>query len=184
MDTVQLAVDAGARAVVLREKDLDTAVREALGRQLREVLGPSSGLLIVASDVALAHRVAADGVHLAARDAFPLASSEAPALVGRSCHDSDELQKAASEACSYITLSPVFASASKAGYGPPLDAPGLAALARKAHPTLVFALGGITATNASACIQSGAHGVAVMGAIMDADDPADASAELLARLPR
>jgi thiamine-phosphate pyrophosphorylase len=72
-------------------------------------------------------------------------------------------------------LSPIFASPSKPGYGPALGTDALASL-----PLPCFALGGVTATNAAACLAAGAAGIAVMGAVMTAADPAAAVRELLA----
>lgn len=169
--TVAGAVHGGARAVVLREKDLAAPERAALVADLRALLAPVGGLLIAASDAGLD----ADGVHLARADS----PGERAGLVGRSCHDGASLARAAAEGCAYATVSPVFATASKPGYGPALGAPGLTRLARTA--TLpVYALGGITAANVAACREAGAAGVAVMGAVMGAHDPAQTCADLLA----
>jgi thiamine-phosphate pyrophosphorylase len=93
--------------------------------------------------------------------------------MGRSCHDAGELVQARAHAADWATLSPVFASASKPGYGPALGLAGLAAGCRVAGPGLaVLALGGIGPGRARPCLDAGAAGVAVMGAVMGADDPA------------
>lgn len=170
LEVVSAAVAGGARAVVLREKDRPRGVRLALAAALRDVLGGVSGVLLVASDTA----IPADGVHLAAADPFP---SPSPAVVGRSCHHPAELGSAAAEGCTYAFLSPVFTTASKPGYGPAL---GLGALAAPPLPT--WALGGVGARNAAACVAAGAAGVAVMGEIMRAGDPAEAVAAIIASL--
>jgi thiamine-phosphate pyrophosphorylase len=70
----------------------------------------------------------------------------------------------------YVTLSPVFLTESKPGYGPALGLEGLAAAVAAAKGP-VIALAGITAANAAACIRAGAAGVAVMGEVMRAADP-------------
>mgnify|MGYP002084332812 CR=1 FL=1 len=70
-------------------------------------------------------------------------------------------------------MSPVFATDSKPGYGPALGAEGLAALVSDALLP-VYALGGIRADTVAACLTAGAAGVAVMGAVMGAEDPAAA----------
>ena len=169
--TVARAVEGGARAVVLREKDLTAPERAALAAQLRAVLAPVDGLLIAASDAGLG----ADGVHLAQADPPVLG----PGLVGRSCHDGAGLARAADEGCAYATLSPIFPTASKPGYGPALGLAGLARLVQGAGLP-VYALGGVQPANAGACRDAGAGGVAVMGTVMSAHDPAAACADLLA----
>ncbi|MBB5824297.1 thiamine monophosphate synthase [Micromonospora carbonacea subsp. aurantiaca] len=99
-----------------------------------------------------------------------------PWLVGRSCHDAAELARLTTE--DYATLSPVYPSRSKPGYGPPLGTLRLGALIRFS-PVPVLALGGIeTPDQVRACLAAGAVGVAVQGAIMRAGDPAGAAAAL------
>ena len=156
--TVAAAVDAGARAVVLREKDLPLADRAALAAELEGVLRPVDGLLVWAGAAGGTGRAA---VHLAAADPFP---SPRPALVGRSCHTAAELARARAEGCDAAFLSPVFLSASKPGYGPALGTAGLAELAPLGPP--VWALGGIAPDDVAGCLGAGAAGIAVMGPVM------------------
>ncbi|WP_231486815.1 thiamine phosphate synthase [Candidatus Blastococcus massiliensis] len=157
-DVVAAAVAAGARAVLLRDKDLPLVDRRAVAGELRAVLDPVGGLLVWGG---AAGAPAGTAVHLSASDAFP---SERPPLVGRSCHSAAELARAADEGCDWVFLSPVFPTSSKPGYGPAIGLDGLAALVPAAPP--VLALGGVRAEDVPACLAAGAHGVAVMGAVM------------------
>jgi thiamine-phosphate pyrophosphorylase len=174
VDVVAVAVDAGAPAILLREKDLPAADRHDLAVRLRAATAGAA--LIVAGDPALARAVGADGVHLAAADPWPGASA-AGLRVGRSCHTREELMATAvGEVAAYATFSPVFATASKPGYGPALGIDGLGAGCRAVDgvvgsPLAVYALGGIGPAQAEACLAAGAAGVAMMGAVMRADDP-------------
>src|SRR5581483_8944186 len=94
-----------------------------------------------------------------------------------------EVQAAAARGADYVTVSPIFASASKPGYGPVLGLPALGTLARLvAIP--VIALGGITEATARDCCGAGAAGVAVMGQVMRASDPRAVTARLIAALAR
>jgi thiamine monophosphate synthase len=69
----------------------------------------------------------------------------------------------------YVTLSPIFLTSSKPGYGPALGTHILSV--RASRP--IVALGGVDdAAKAAACREAGAAGVAVMGAVMRAADPA------------
>jgi thiamine-phosphate pyrophosphorylase len=194
-------VAGGARWVLLREKDLPRAERLALAGELRRILAPVGGRLIVAGPDPLG----GDAVHLSAADPPPPSTpptaphdalimdysrrhaGDTPkenhdqrgrGLVGRSCHDADEVRRLTIE--DYLTVSPVFASASKPGYGPPLGADGLATLCRLTDRP-VLALGGVeTPQRAAASVAAGAVGVAVMGAVMRSPDPAAVVAELSA----
>ncbi|WP_295658391.1 thiamine phosphate synthase [uncultured Nocardioides sp.] len=155
IDVVAVAVAAGARAVVLREKDLSEARRVEMADQLRAVLAPVGGVLMIAG-------ARGDAVHLSASDAFPTLR---PSFVGRSCHDAGEVRHAGAEGCDYLTASPVFATASKPGYGPALGVHGLAALTTIATAP-VYALGGVQPPDVADCLAAGASGVAVMGPVM------------------
>lgn len=154
-DVIAAAVGAGARAVILREKDLPDLERAVLGEELRAILAPVEGVLILAGP-------RGDAVHLSASDHFP---TRRPALVGRSCHDAHEVRAAGHEGCDYVTLSPAFTTASKPGYGPALGVHGIAALTATAAPP-VYALGGVDPTDVADCLAAGASGIAVMGPVM------------------
>ncbi len=154
VDVVTDAVRSGARAVVLREKDLPYDERARIAAPLRCVLDPVGGLLVMAGP-------RGDSVHLSSRDPLP---SPRPAVVGRSCHDADEVAQAGAQGCDYVTVSPVFSTASKPGYGPALGPSGLAALLTGGPPA--YALGGVLPEHVASCRAAGAHGVAVMGPVM------------------
>jgi thiamine-phosphate diphosphorylase len=157
-ELVAAAVQGGARWVLLREKDLPHNERLALALDLRAVLAPAGGRLIVAGPDPLG----GDAVHLSATDRLVSAG-----LVGRSCHSAAELTRLTTE--DYVTLSPVFASRSKPGYRP-LGLSRFRGLSRRSGRP-VLALGGIeTPARAAACVDAGAAGVAVMGAVMRATD--------------
>ncbi len=183
-DVVRAAVDGGARAVVLREKDLPTPQRARLADELRAVLAPVGGLLVLAgtglaewglAGWGLAGRgLPGEAVHLAAADPLPAVR---PSLLGRSCHDAGEVRRAAAEGCDWVMLSPVFLTASKPGYGPALGAEGLRALTAGAPPS--YALGGVEPGRVRECLDAGAYGVAVMGAVMRAARPDGLVADLL-----
>ncbi|MET8838350.1 thiamine phosphate synthase [Micromonospora sp. NPDC004540] len=168
-EVVAAAVAGGVRWVVLREKDLSRAERAALAVELRAILADAGGRLIVAGPDPLD----GDAVHLPAAGPYP---PPAVGLVGRSCHDAPELARLSTE--DYVTLSPVFPTRTKPGYGPPLRPDGLRALIA-ASPVPVLALGGIeTPEQVRECVAAGAAGVAVLGALMRAGDPSEVAATL------
>lgn len=158
-DVIAAAVDAGARSVVLREKDLPAAERAGLAAALHALLEPVGGVLVLAGPPNA--RAGEKAVHLSAGAPFP---RPRPSLVGRSCHDARELAAAAAEGCDYVTVSPVFATRSKPGYGPALGVSGLAQLVAAAPPA--YALGGVRPADVQPCVAAGARGVAVMGPVM------------------
>ncbi|HJQ03808.1 MAG TPA: thiamine phosphate synthase [Nocardioides sp.] len=185
--TVAECVEAGATHVVLRELDEPEEARAALAAALVGV-----GATVIAAHTPLP---GATGLHLPAVGQAapascvpasnwlrarkqPVACPQATeAAWGRSCHSPESVRAAAEEGAAWATLSPYAASDSKRGYGPPLPP-----TAFEDHPIPVFALGGITPANAAEARRAGAHGVAVMGAVMRAQDPAEVVRALLEEL--
>lgn len=176
--TVAAAVEAGAPAVVFRDKDLDAEGRRALGHAVAPVVSDAGATLIVASDEELARELGADGVHLASSDP-PRTSFEG--IVGRSCHDGTQVVAADREGVDYVTVSPVGASRSKPGYGPPLTGDEVAGLVELCDAP-VLALGGVSTANVGPLLDTGIHGVAVMGGVMAAPDPAAVVRDLIRSL--
>jgi thiamine-phosphate pyrophosphorylase len=156
IDTVRACAGAGLTHVVVREHDLPALRRQRLVAALAAV----DGLTVLSSRLPAE---AAAGLHLAAAQARPSC-----AWFGRSCHDLGEVRRAAEEGAAYVTLSPFAATASKPGYGPPVARVDYAGH----HGVPVLALGGVDHGNAADARAAGAHGVAVMGGVMRADDPA------------
>ncbi|MFV3130776.1 thiamine phosphate synthase [Niveispirillum sp. KHB5.9] len=175
LPVVKTCVAAGCRWVSLREKDLPATEQVDLLRALKPILADVGGILTIHGDPDLAPLC--DGVHLP--DGADIAAVRAllgpEALIGASCHDRAGVEAAARAGADYATLSPIFLTVSKPGYGPAL---GPAVLADLPLPTL--ALGGVDAGTIAACIGAGAAGGAVMGGAMR--DPSS-MALLLAATP-
>lgn len=175
--TVAAALDAGARAVLFREKDLPQPDRLALAMGVRHVVRSSGARMGVASDPFLAVAVDTDWLHLAQRDPQP--ETATGITIGRSCHGPAEVGAAAAEGCAYATISPVALTISKPGYGPALGVNGVQASTRTAPGFPLWALGGVDAHNAPMWLAAGTAGIAVMGGVMGAPDPAAATRRLL-----
>jgi thiamine-phosphate pyrophosphorylase len=206
-DVVAAAVDAGARTILLREKDLPPAERTLLAKAIADLLVPVDGPLLVAGDARLAGAAGAAGVHLSANQPVPPiepapeerhgrrppgAGSEGAEtrpvvgrlVVGRSCHSADDLRTALAAGADYATLSPIWTTTSKPGYGPLLGLSRLADAVAAVPALPVYALGGVGPGRAAECRRAGAAGVAVMGEIMRADQPAATVRALLDELAR
>jgi thiamine-phosphate pyrophosphorylase len=179
IETIAAAVGrGGGRWLLLRDKDLAREERRALGLRLARIAAEHGFALSVSTDIDLAAEVGS-GVHLQAAAAVAPARARlgSAAIIGVSAHGLDDVEAAAAAAADYVSLSPIFLTDSKPGYGPALGTAALCAAAE--HEIPVLALGGVTAETAAACLAAGARGVAVMGEIMRADDPAGMVGELL-----
>lgn len=176
---VERALRGGARAVQLREKDLSTRERFELGHRLRAVTSEFGAKLFVNGDAALARALGADGVHLP-QDGLPAdvcrGLLEPHMLVGVSTHSSAEAAEAEEMGADFITYGPVYYTASKAQYGPPVGVNSLRAVCAAAGLP-VFALGGVGPSNIEEVVSAGASGAAMISAILAATDPEIAASE-------
>jgi thiamine-phosphate pyrophosphorylase len=181
-DVVGAALRGGCRWLSVREKDLAQDDLMALVERILALARPSHATITLHGDPAAAQAAGAHGVHLSAggSPAEARARLGPEALIGLSVHSAVEAASA-DRTADYLTLSPIYVSTSKSGYGPPLGASGLAgAVATSTVP--ILALGGVTAEHAAECMAAGAAGVAVMGAVMAAADPEAATAALVRAL--
>ena len=179
----------GTVAVQLREKDLEAGALVELARALRPVCDRYGTRLIVNDRIDVAIAAHADGVHLPA-DSFAVADARAlignDGLVGVSTHDHAEVIAAAHAGADFAVYGPIFEPLSKASYTAARGAEGLNAAVRAAAIP-VYALGGITAERVRELGEAEwsigaparrAPGVAVIGAIYGAADPAAAMGAL------
>ena len=158
LDTAKQAVAAGATVVQLRLK-APTAELVARGRGFRAL--PVT--FVVNDDVEAAIELGADGVHLGQNDPGADAASAAGLLLGRSV---STLEQALAAKADYLGAGPVWETPSKPDADPALGLEGLRAICA-AVDIPVVAIGGIDSSNAGACIQAGAAGVAVIRAATD-----------------
>lgn len=172
---------AGGRWLLFRDKDLDPVERRLLTGRLTAIARRYGMHLSVSRDVDLAAAFGAS-VHLQSAAAVSAARERlrSDAVIGVSAHALTDVDEAVAAGADYVTLSPVFLTASKPGHGPAL---GLDAIreATKARIAVV-ALGGVTAETARPCLDAGAAGVAVMGHIMRSEDPGRGVRELIEAL--
>jgi thiamine-phosphate pyrophosphorylase len=174
-DLVRDAVRAGVDWVQLRDRTLEARELIELTDEVMAAATPARVVVNRRSDIALA--AGADGVHLGFDGMAPdlaRALLGSRALVGVSAHAPEEID--AGSGASYAHLAPIFEPLSKPRERAPLGLSALAAAARRGLP--VIAQGGLDAQGAGAAIEVGAAGVAVTGAILNADDPARAARAL------
>jgi thiamine-phosphate pyrophosphorylase len=161
----------GCRWLSLREKDLPPAERRAWLSALVMLGRRWEATVTVHEDVDAAAMAGAGGVHLPSAGNPKAARARLPdGLIGASAHSIEEASALLGSGADYVTISPVFPTASKPGYGPAIGLDGLAEIAARV-PGPVIALGGITVANAPLCLSAGARGVAVMGEVMRATEP-------------
>jgi len=179
-DVVRAAVAGGVTCVQLREKEISAREFAAAARELLALLRPLGVPLIVNDRIDVALAAGADGVHVGQQD---LSVADARRLgppgwiVGVSAESAADAAQAERDGADYVGASPVFATPTKTDHAPPLGLDGLRAL-RAATKLPLVAIGGLHVGNARETIRAGADGLAVVSAIVAADDPRAAAAEL------
>jgi thiamine-phosphate diphosphorylase len=158
LETARAAVAAGATVVQLRVKAPTAEVVER-GRGFTE-LGVT---FVVNDDVDAAVALDADGVHLGRDDPGAERARAHGLLLGRSVATGEQAVAADAD---YLGAGPVWQTPSKADADPPIGLEGLRRICL-AVDVPVVAIGGVDASNAAACIESGAAGVAVIRAATD-----------------
>ena len=173
---IQAALRAGVDWIQIREKNLPgrqlVELTRAAVRETREAQ-PGRARILVNDRLDVALAAGADGVHLGG-SSMPVAEVTAwlrrerarlgiaaDLLIGRSCHSIEEARQAEHDGASYVIFGPVFATPSKAQYGPPQGVKRLADVCR-ALRIPVLAIGGVTIENAPECLRAGAAGIAAI----------------------
>jgi thiamine-phosphate pyrophosphorylase len=174
----------GCRWLSLREKDLPPAERRTLLSALVVLARRWEATVTVHEDVDSAAMCGAAGVHLPSGGNPKAARARLPGeLIGASAHSAEEALALLGSGADYVTVSPVFVTASKPGYGPAIGLDRLAEIVARV-PGPVIALGGINAANAPLCLSAGARGVAVMGEVMRAANPQATVEAILAAMSK
>jgi thiamine-phosphate pyrophosphorylase len=194
LEAVEKACHAVPLTVQLRAREWSGRAFHAAAERLREATRRAGCRFVVHDRIDVAAAVAADGVHLPSTGIAPRRARElmdarfgVRAELGVSVHSESEIAALAGVA-DYVHFGPVFATASKERFGPPQ---GMASLSNAAARVRVLGstmrligVGGITAANARLVIDGGADGIAVMGAVMRAADPASAARAIADALRR
>ncbi|MBN2645532.1 MAG: thiamine phosphate synthase [Desulfuromonadaceae bacterium] len=179
---IEAALDGGVGAVQLREKDLPTDALYELACRLRRLTRAYGARLLINDRIDIALAAGADGVHLT-EQSLPVAIARQllgeQRLIGVSTHALQRASEVAEQGADFITFSPIYATPSKAAYGAPQGLDRLREVCDRVRVP-VLALGGINAERAHEVRTAGAHGIALISAILCARDPAAAARAFLA----
>jgi len=180
IEIVKAGVAGGVTCVQLREKHCSTHkfIEEALS--VKKYLKENKIPLIINDRVDVAQAVGADGVHLGQTD-MPLKMARDilrdSMVIGISTESLEDAIRAEKDGADYIGISPIFATPTKTDTALPLGLEGLKKISQVVKLPKV-AIGGLNQKNAGEVILNGADGIAVVSAIVSAEDPRKAAKQL------
>lgn len=179
---IEAAIAGGATIVQYREKMASTRQMIAEAQALRELTRRAGVPLIVNDRLDVALAIDADGVHVG-QDDMPAVLARRligpDKILGVSAANLSEAMQAVQDGADYLGVGPIVATPTKPDAAPPIGMDGLREICRNV-PLPVVAIGGINATNAADAIAAGAHGIAVVSAVVAAEDVAAAARQLRA----
>ena len=171
---IEICISSGVTSVQLREKNAKPCFLLAYARQLKALLDRYQIPLLINDNLELALEINAQGVHLGQTDLAPELARERLShhkWIGLSIETEEDLRRANKVAVDYVAASAVFPTEHKANICTHWGLDGLHTLAQSSrHP--VIAIGGINQQNIDEVMAAGAKGIAVIGALHQAKDPA------------
>lgn len=176
LDVARAAVAAGCDLIQVREKDMTGGPLLALARDIVDAAKGQRCTVVVNDRLDVALTAKAAGVHLP-WEGLPIGEVRRVAgrrcVIGRSVHSLTEARQAQKEGADYLIFGPVFETPGKAAFGPPQGTDALHKVL-EAVRIPVWAIGGMTPERAAGLRGLGIAGVAAVGFIASASDPAEA----------
>jgi len=184
LEVAEKAIAGGARAIQLREKEWSKREILPWAYRLRELTREHQVTFILNDHPDIALAVEADGVHLG-QDDFPLREARRIAgpnfILGASTHSVGEARKAVEEGADYINIGPIFPTGTKKGVIAPVGPDMITEVTSVVkHPFTV--MGGVKLNNVEEVLKRGARRIAVVTAVVSADDITAAARELVEKI--
>jgi thiamine-phosphate pyrophosphorylase len=178
---IEQALLGGVRAIQLREKDLGGKELFSLAEKTKTLCTRHGASLFINDRIDVALAVDAAGVQLGS-GSIPIDGARQilgdRKLIGASIHSAEEGLAAERAGADFVLFGPVYFTPSKAAYGNPQGLERLQEAVEKISLP-VYAIGGVKAKNVAELKKTGARGVALISAVMSAEEPASVSRELL-----
>ncbi len=177
-DSALIALKGGCRWIQLRMKDkpLDEVEREAL--RIQQLCRKHEATFIIDDHVELTKKLHADGVHLGKND-MPITEARRilgeEYIIGGTANTFEDVKHHCEAGADYIGCGPFRFTTTKKNLSPILGLEGYRDIIRQMKEAdirlPVVAIGGITYGNIPAIMKTGVSGIALSGAILNADDP-------------
>ncbi|MBO4994816.1 MAG: thiamine phosphate synthase [Muribaculaceae bacterium] len=189
VEEAQMAIEGGCRWIQLRMKDATDEEVRNVALEIIPMCRESDTFLIIDDRVNLVNDLKVSGVHLGKDDMDPLEARELlgpHAIIGITANTADDLLKYKGKDIDYAGVGPFRFTTTKKNLAPQLGLDGyrdIVSQLKASDMTLpIVAIGGITIDDVDPLLQTGVNGIAMSGAIINADDPVLYTADVMKRL--
>ena len=186
LDSIALALEGGCKWVQLRMKGATTDELRAVAVKSQQMCRERGATFIIDDNVALVRELHADGVHLGRND-MPISEARrilgSDYIIGGTANTIDDVEMHYRNGANYIGCGPFRYTTTKSNLSPVLGLQGysniIAEMKRRGLEIPVVAIGGITASDIPQIMQTGMSGIAVSGAVLNAENPAEEMKRLI-----
>lgn len=183
LDGIRMALEGGCRWVQLRMKGVPYPDEDSMeiAFEAKRLCREHDAVFIIDDDVALVKVVQADGVHLGKRDisievARKILGSRY--IIGGTANTFADVKALHKAGADYIGCGPFRFTTTKRGLSPVLGLEGYRSIVEQMKAEginlPIVAIGGITEQDVPDIMQTGVSGIAVSGAVLNADNPIEA----------
>lgn len=183
-EIAKMAIKGGADMIQLRDKSLPTGELIETAIKIRLLCNKHKVQFIVNDRVDVAMASGADGVHLGVED---ISITDARKLLGKNkiiggtAHSLKEAKHAERNGADYIGFGHIYPTSSKIKTDKPKGVSLLQKVVKEIK-TPIIAIGGINSGNIQDVINTGVHGIAVIGTVVRSKDPAKAVKEIKSKM--
>ena len=187
LDSVRIALDGGCRWIQLRMKDADETHLYPIALQIQQMCQKYGATFIIDDHVELVKKIKADGVHLGKLD-MPITKAREilgnEFIIGGTANTFEDVKAHYEASADYIGCGPFRYTTTKNNLSPILGLEGyhqIISQMKEAHIDIpIVAIGGIRMEDIAALLECGMSGIALSGSVLNASDPVDEMAKIVA----
>lgn len=190
-EEAQMAIEGGCRWIQLRMKDSSDDEVRAVANEIIPLCKENDTFLIIDDRVELVNELRVSGVHLGKEDMDPMEARDIlgpHAIIGVTANTAEDIIRFKGKDVDYVGLGPVHFTTTKAKLSPELGIEGVKRVIDEVRANGVelpiVAIGGVTEKDIEPLLAAGVNGIAVSGAIINADDPVELTSKMIERLQK
>ncbi|MBD5173213.1 MAG: thiamine phosphate synthase [Bacteroidales bacterium] len=190
-EEAQMAIEGGCRWIQLRMKDASDDEVRAVANEIIPLCKENDTFLIIDDRVELVNELRVSGVHLGKEDMDPMEARDIlgpHAIIGVTANTAEDIIRFKGKDVDYVGLGPVHFTTTKAKLSPELGIEGVKRVIDEVRANGVelpiVAIGGVTENDIEPLLAAGVNGIAVSGAIINADDPVELTSKMIERLQK